>query len=167
MSSSISSPIIECRNVSHGFRRGREQLQVLDRVSTCASTAAHSSQSWGPQGQAKAPCSICSAGWINQTRARLVVEGLSLAQLTRKTLSQWRASNVGFVFQFYNLLPVLTALRNVELPLLLTPLSSAQRLQKSKAALELVGLQDRATHRPFRTVWRTATAGRDCPGPGN
>ena len=147
MSSSISSPIIECRNVSHGFRRGREQLQVLKSLNMRVDRGAFVAI-MGPSGSGKSTLLNLLGGLDQPDSGEIIVEGLSLAQLTRKTLSQWRASNVGFVFQFYNLLPVLTALRNVELPLLLTPLSSAQRLQKSKAALELVGLQDRATHRP-------------------
>ncbi|MCB1613296.1 MAG: ABC transporter ATP-binding protein, partial [Xanthomonadales bacterium] len=78
----------------------------------------------------------------------ILVDGKRIDRLSSGELSRWRASNVGFVFQFYNLLPVLTAERNVELPLLLTRMGGAERLKRAQVALEIVGLKDRARHKP-------------------
>jgi putative ABC transport system ATP-binding protein len=87
-------------------------------------------------------------GLDRPTSGSLEVQGLELGELSDTALARWRADNVGFIFQMYNLLPVLTAERNVELPLLLTDLPGAERMRRARAALQLVGLGDRARHRP-------------------
>jgi putative ABC transport system ATP-binding protein len=102
----------------------------------------------GPSGSGKTTLLNLVAGLDNPTKGELRVAGERIDQLSGGALAKWRARNIGFVFQFYNLLPVLSAERNVEVPLLLTKLSSAQRKKNVAAALQLVGLADRAHHKP-------------------
>jgi len=102
----------------------------------------------GPSGSGKTTLLNMIGGLDKPTSGRVVVGGRDLTRASARELAQWRARNVGFVFQFYNLLPVLTAARNVEVPLLLTRLSRAERAKHVAAALELVGLSDRADHYP-------------------
>ena len=102
----------------------------------------------GPSGSGKTTLLNLIGGLDRPDRGEITVAGERIDQLSSGQLAQWRARNVGFIFQFYNLLPVLTAERNVEVPLLLTKLSSAERKRNVAAALELVGLADRAKHKP-------------------
>jgi putative ABC transport system ATP-binding protein len=102
----------------------------------------------GPSGSGKTTLLNLIGGLDHPTSGDVVVSGTSLNALSGRALAKWRSENVGFVFQFYNLLPVLNAQRNVELPLLLTHLSRSQRHRNAATALEIVGLADRAGHRP-------------------
>ena len=102
----------------------------------------------GPSGSGKSTLLNLIGGLDTPTSGSIEVDGKRLDTLNSKALSKWRASHVGFIFQFYNLLPVLTAFRNVELPLLLTKLSSSQRRQHVETALNIVSLEDRSGHKP-------------------
>jgi putative ABC transport system ATP-binding protein len=102
----------------------------------------------GPSGSGKSTLLNLIGGLDRPTSGTLLVDGKDISKLNESALSHWRASNIGFVFQMYNLLPVLSAERNVELPLLLTGLSASERRKRSQAALQLVGLSDRAKHKP-------------------
>jgi putative ABC transport system ATP-binding protein len=102
----------------------------------------------GPSGSGKTTLLYLIGGLDTPTTGSITVDGQRIDQLSSGELSRWRAANVGFVFQFYNLLPVLSAQRNVELPLLLTRLGAAERRRRAMIALTLVGLRDRARHRP-------------------
>jgi putative ABC transport system ATP-binding protein len=102
----------------------------------------------GPSGSGKTTLLNLIGGLDTPTGGTITIDGQRIDQLSSGDLSRWRAANVGFVFQFYNLLPVLSAQRNVELPLLLTGLSAAERRRHAEIALTLVGLRDRARHKP-------------------
>jgi putative ABC transport system ATP-binding protein len=102
----------------------------------------------GPSGSGKTTLLNLIGGLDRPTAGEILVDGQRIDLLTGSRLAKWRARNVGFVFQFYNLMPVLTAERNVELPLLLTELSAAQRRKSVAVALQIVGLEDRARHKP-------------------
>jgi putative ABC transport system ATP-binding protein len=102
----------------------------------------------GPSGSGKTTLLNLIGGLDTPTAGTLTVDGRRIDQLSGGELARWRATNVGFVFQFYNLLPVLSAQRNVELPLLLTSMSAAERRRRAMIALTLVGLRDRARHKP-------------------
>ena len=102
----------------------------------------------GPSGSGKTTLLNLIAGIDRATSGRVVVAGTDLGPLSEGELAKWRSRNVGFIFQFYNLIPVLTAVENVELPLLLTNLSKSERRERALTALKVVGLQDRAHHYP-------------------
>jgi putative ABC transport system ATP-binding protein len=102
----------------------------------------------GPSGSGKTTLLNLIGGLDTPTAGTITVDGRRIDQLSGGELARWRAANVGFVFQFYNLLPVLSAQRNVELPLLLTSLGAAERRRRAAIALALVGLRDRARHKP-------------------
>jgi len=102
----------------------------------------------GPSGSGKTTLLNLIGGLDSPTAGRITVDGARIDQLSSGELSRWRAANVGFVFQFYNLLPVLSAQKNVELPLLLTDLPAGERRRRAGIALALVGLEDRARHKP-------------------
>lgn len=102
----------------------------------------------GPSGSGKTTLLNLIGGLDTPSSGEIEIAGQRIDRLSSSQLAQWRSRHVGFVFQFYNLMPTLTALKNVELPLLLTPLSAAQRRRNAEIALELVGLKDRARHRP-------------------
>jgi putative ABC transport system ATP-binding protein len=102
----------------------------------------------GPSGSGKTTLLNLISGIDSPTSGSLVIDGENIAAFTRKQLTQWRARKVGYIFQLYHLIPVLTAFENVELPLLITSLSKAERKQKAEEALEIVGLRDRSHHTP-------------------
>jgi putative ABC transport system ATP-binding protein len=102
----------------------------------------------GPSGSGKSTLLNLCAGLDRPTTGRVIVNGQDLGELGEAGLSKWRSENLGFIFQMYNLMPVLTALENVELPLLLTPLSRRERREHAAASLKIVGLEDRADHYP-------------------
>jgi putative ABC transport system ATP-binding protein len=102
----------------------------------------------GPSGSGKTTLLNLIAGIDKPTRGKIIVAGTDVAQLNETELANWRSRHVGFIFQFYNLIPVLTAVENVELPLLLTPLSKAERRRHAETALQIVGLADRLDHYP-------------------
>ena len=143
----MSAPLVRIRELYKEFRRGPEVVHVLDGLSLDIEVGDFVAL-MGPSGSGKSTLLNLLGGLDRPTAGELVVQGLELGELSDAALARWRADNVGFVFQMYNLLPVLTAERNVELPLLLTDLPAAERMRRARAALQLVGLADRARHRP-------------------
>ena len=143
----MNEPLVAIRDLYKEYRRGPEVVHVLDGLSLDIEEGDFVAL-MGPSGSGKSTLLNLLGGLDRPTSGGLRVQGLDLGELSDAALAQWRADNVGFVFQMYNLLPVLTAERNVELPLLLTELPSAERMRRARAALKLVGLADRARHRP-------------------
>jgi putative ABC transport system ATP-binding protein len=129
------------------YTRGSQKVEVLHGLSLDIKKGEFISI-MGPSGSGKTTLLNLIAGLDTPTSGELLVANERIDELSRAKRSAWRARNIGFVFQFYNLLPVLTAGRNVELPLLLTRLKAAQRRQRVAAALQLVGLADRSEHKP-------------------
>ena len=129
------------------YKRGNQKIEVLHGVSLDIEPGEFVSI-MGPSGSGKSTLLNLIAGLDTPTSGELEVAGERIDKMSHGRLSAWRARNIGFVFQFYNLLPVLSAARNVEVPLLLTRLTAAQRRDRVAAALRLVGLGDRAEHKP-------------------
>jgi putative ABC transport system ATP-binding protein len=142
-----AKPIVRIRDLVKEYRRGAETVRVLDGLSLDINQGDFVAL-MGPSGSGKSTLLNLIGGLDRPTSGSLEVEGLRVDELTDASLGRWRADHVGFVFQMYNLLPVLTAERNVELPLLLTSLGREQRMKRVAAALQLVGLSNRAKHRP-------------------
>jgi len=141
------SSLIEVRGVTKTYRRGGEAIEVLHGLDLDIPRGDFVAL-MGPSGSGKTTLLNLIGGLDTPTAGTITVDGRRIDQLGSGDLSRWRAANVGFVFQFYNLLPVLSAQRNVELPLLLTGLSAPQRRRHAEIALTLVGLGDRARHKP-------------------
>jgi putative ABC transport system ATP-binding protein len=141
------SNLVEIRGLTKTYVRGREKIEVLHDI-TFDIPRGDFVALMGPSGSGKTTLLNLIGGLDTPTVGSIMVDGQPLEQLSNAELARWRAAHVGFVFQFYNLLPVLSAQRNVELPLLLTHLSAAQRRRHAEIALTLVGLQDRARHKP-------------------
>jgi putative ABC transport system ATP-binding protein len=141
------SAIIALRGVSKHYRRGNEDLAVLSDFDLDVEERDFVAI-MGPSGSGKTTLLNLIGGLDTPSSGQIVVAGKRLDELSGSALAHWRARHVGFIFQFYNLMPALTAERNVELPLLLTSLSTADRRRRVAAALELVGLADRARHKP-------------------
>ncbi|MBV9343993.1 MAG: ABC transporter ATP-binding protein [Gammaproteobacteria bacterium] len=141
------STLVEIRNLSKVYVRGSERLEVLHHVDLDIAQGDFLAL-MGPSGSGKTTLLNLIGGLDSPTEGTIAVGGKHIESLGEGELARWRASNVGFVFQFYNLLPMLSARRNVELPLLLTKLSGAERRRNAAIALELVGLKDRAEHKP-------------------
>jgi putative ABC transport system ATP-binding protein len=139
--------MIRVRAVSKSYERGGEKLVVLDRLDLEMRRGEFYAL-MGPSGSGKSTLLNLIGGLDQADSGSVVVAGESVGELDGAELSRWRARSVGFVFQSFNLIPVLSAIENVELPLTLTPLSSKQRREHALYALELVGLADRAKHRP-------------------
>jgi putative ABC transport system ATP-binding protein len=143
----VATPIVAIRDLVKEYRRGAEVVRVLDGLSLEIATGEFVAL-MGPSGSGKSTLLNLIGGIDRPTSGVLEVDGLRVDRLSDGALARWRADHVGFVFQMYNLLPVLSAERNVELPLLLKDLSRDQRARRAAAALKLVGLSDRAKHRP-------------------
>jgi len=141
------SSIVSIRKVVKGYVRGKQRVEVLHGVNLEVEAGEFLSL-MGPSGSGKTTLLNLIGGLDRPDAGEVVVAGERLDRLPSGRLAKWRARNVGFVFQFYNLLPVLTAARNVEVPLLLTNLTRKERARSISAALELVGLSDRASHKP-------------------
>lgn len=141
------SAIISLRKVVKHYQRGKQTVEVLHGIDLDIE-AGDFIALMGPSGSGKTTLLNLIGGLDTASSGEISVAGVRIDTLSGARLSQWRARHVGFVFQFYNLLPQLSAERNVELPLLLTSLSGAQRRRNVRAALEIVGLADRARHRP-------------------
>ena len=139
--------LVEIRGLTKTYVRGREKIEVLHGINLDIPRGDFVAL-MGPSGSGKTTLLNLIGGLDSPTAGSIRVGGRRIDQLSGGELSRWRAAHVGFVFQFYNLLPVLSAQRNVELPLLLTDLSAAQRRRHARIALTLVGLEDRATHKP-------------------
>ena len=142
-----SEPIVRATNVHKSFRRGSEQIDVLQGVNLEIPQGEFLAL-MGPSGSGKTTLLNLIGGLDAPTGGRIEVGGVDISRMGGAALARWRSQNIGFVFQLYNLLPVLTAERNVELPLLLTKLSKAQRRKHVEVALRVVGLADRAKHYP-------------------
>ena len=141
------SALVELQNLSKIYERGRQKIEVLHHLQLDIESGDFMAL-MGPSGSGKTTLLNLIGGLDSPTDGSITIGGQRIDRLSEGALAKWRASNVGFVFQFYNLLPMLSARRNVELPLLLTHLSAAQRKRNAAVALELVGLADRATHKP-------------------
>ncbi|MEE4637532.1 MAG: ABC transporter ATP-binding protein [Wenzhouxiangella sp.] len=143
----MSEAIVDLDQVVKTFRKGREKVEVLhgldlkiQRGEFCALM--------GPSGSGKTTLLNLIGGLDQPTSGRISVNGERIEQLSSRQLAGWRARHVGFIFQFYNLMPMLNARRNVELPLLLKKMSGKERRERAMTALEIVGLADRARHLP-------------------
>ena len=143
----MSEPMIEVRNVTKVYERGKQKVEVLHGL-TLDIPRGDFVALMGPSGSGKTTLLNLIGGLDRPTSGEVRVGGSRIDQLSSGELAHWRARNIGFVFQFYNLMPVLSAEGNVELPLLLTRLSSAQRKKNVAVALQVVGLADRAKHKP-------------------
>jgi len=141
------SALVKVSGIHKVYQRGTERLDVLRGLDLEVPQGEFLAL-MGPSGSGKTTLLNMIGGLDRPTSGSVVVGGRDLTRASARELAQWRARHVGFVFQFYNLLPVLTAARNVEVPLLLTRLSRAERARHVAAALELVGLADRANHYP-------------------
>jgi putative ABC transport system ATP-binding protein len=141
------SVLVEIRKLSKVYQRGKEKIEVLHHVDLDIQSGDFLAL-MGPSGSGKTTLLNLIGGLDTPTEGTLSVGGQRIDNLGESALARWRASHVGFVFQFYNLLPMLSARKNVELPLLLTRLGAAQRKRNATIALELVGLSDRAAHKP-------------------
>ena len=139
--------LVEIRKLSKVYERGKEKIEVLHHVDLDIEKGDFLAL-MGPSGSGKTTLLNLIGGLDSPTEGTLSVAGRRIDNLSESALAKWRASNVGFVFQFYNLLPMLSARKNVELPLLLTRLSAAQRKRNAAIALELVGLSERSAHKP-------------------
>ena len=139
--------LVSTRNLTKTYQRGPEKIEVLHGINIDIPKGDFVAL-MGPSGSGKTTLLNLIGGLDNPSSGEVSVAGQRIDQISSGQLANWRASHVGFVFQFYNLLPVLSALKNVELPLLLTSLSAAQRKRNAEIALELVGLKERARHKP-------------------
>ena len=139
--------LVSLRNLHKTYKRGPETIDVLHGIDLDIDKGDFVAL-MGPSGSGKTTLLNLIGGLDSPTAGEIEVAGQRIDRMTGGQLAQWRSHNVGFVFQFYNLMPTLTAQKNVELPLLLTRLSAAQRKRNAGIALELVGLGDRARHRP-------------------
>jgi putative ABC transport system ATP-binding protein len=139
--------LVEVRGVTKTYRRGRERIEVLHGVDLDI-PAGDFLALMGPSGSGKTTLLNLIGGLDTPDGGQIAVGGERIDRLSSRELARWRAVHVGFVFQFYNLMPALTAQRNVELPLLLTSLSAPERRRRAAIALTLVGLADRARHKP-------------------
>jgi putative ABC transport system ATP-binding protein len=139
--------MVDVRDVRKVYRRDAEELVVLDGLSLRVEEGDFAAL-MGPSGSGKSTLLNLIAGIDKPTSGDVVVAGTNVVQLDETRLAEFRSHNVGFIFQFYNLIPVLTATENVELPLLLTHLAKAERRERALTALKVVGLADRASHYP-------------------
>jgi putative ABC transport system ATP-binding protein len=143
----MSEAIATLRNVVKRYVRGKHSVEVLDGLNLDLAKGEFVAL-MGPSGSGKTTLLNLIGGLDTPTSGEVTVAGQRLDQLSSGALARWRANHVGFVFQFYNLMPMLNAQRNVELPLLLTNLPAAKRKANAMAALTLVGIADRAKHKP-------------------
>ncbi len=143
----VTEPIVTLSHVGKCYRRGKQRIDVLQDLSFTIG-AGEFVALMGPSGSGKTTLLNLIGGLDTPTTGEITVAGQRLDRLGGGALARWRAHHVGFVFQFYNLMPMLTAQRNVELPLLLTRLSAGERKAHALAALTLVGIADRAKHKP-------------------
>ena len=141
------SALIECRGLTRAYHKGDLEIRPVDGLDLDISESTFTAL-MGPSGSGKTTLLNMIAGIDSPTAGTLRIDGVDLASLSRSELARWRSENVGYVFQLYHLVPVLTAYENVELPLLLRPDSRKERHRKVALALELVGLADRHDHFP-------------------
>ena len=139
--------MVRMRDVRKLYQRGAEQLTVLDGITFDVPTGEFVAL-MGPSGSGKTTLLNLIAGIDKPTAGNITVAGIDVGSLNESALARWRSENVGFIFQLYNLIPVLRAVENVELPLLLTKLSRKERRERAMTALKIVGLTDRSEHYP-------------------
>lgn len=143
----MTESIVQLENVSKRYTRGKQTVEVLHSLNLSIDKGDFIAL-MGPSGSGKTTLLNLIGGLDKPSDGAVSIDGQRIDQMSSAQLAAWRSRHVGFVFQFYNLLPVLSAERNVELPLLLTHLSKAQRKQHVETALKIVGLSDRAGHKP-------------------
>jgi putative ABC transport system ATP-binding protein len=143
----MTTPEVEVSNVSKSYRRGNQRIPVLSNINLTIAESEFIAL-MGPSGSGKSTLLNLIAGIDTPDSGSLLIGGMDITTLSEGTLARWRAEHVGFIFQFYNLMPVLTAFENVELPLLLTDLSRKERRAHAELVLKIVGLQDRMDHYP-------------------
>ena len=143
----MERPLIEILGLSKSYRRDSLEILVLRNI-TLSIAEGDFVAFMGPSGSGKTTLLNLIAGIDKPTEGNIVIDGTEITELSESELAVWRSRNVGFIFQFYNLIPVLTALENVELPLILTPLSKPERRAHAETALGVVGLADRMHHYP-------------------
>jgi len=146
-SANASENIIRVEGVTKSFKKGRESVEVLHQLDLEIQKGEFCAL-MGPSGSGKTTLLNLIGGLDHPSAGQISVSGARIDQMNSRKLARWRSSHVGFIFQFYNLMPVLTAQRNVELPLLLKKMSGRERSKRASTALEIVGLQDRAKHLP-------------------
>lgn len=139
--------LIECRQLSRIYHRGTEEIRPLDTMDLDIESGRFVAL-MGPSGSGKTTLLNLLAGIDRPTSGSLTIDGKAIHELSRGQLAHWRAENVGYIFQLYNLVPVLTAYENIELPLLLQPISARERHRRVSAALDVVGITDRHAHYP-------------------
>lgn len=139
--------LITCRALTKSYRKGQNVVTPLEKLDLDVPKGEFLAL-MGPSGSGKTTLLNLISGIDSPTSGSLRIGGQDIATLSRRQLTQWRANHVGYIFQLYHLVPVLTAFENVELPLLLSNLSRKERREKAEAALELVGLSDRSHHTP-------------------
>ncbi|PKN62110.1 MAG: ABC transporter ATP-binding protein [Deltaproteobacteria bacterium HGW-Deltaproteobacteria-15] len=139
--------IVELRDLNKSYRRGNQILPVLESI-TLTIHEGDFLALMGPSGSGKSTLLNLIAGLDRPDQGTILVAGVDITSLSQSELARWRAGNVGFIFQFYNLIPVLTAFENIELPLLLTGLSKKERREHVLAVLDLVRLEERMDHYP-------------------
>jgi len=142
-----AAPLVVIREVSKAYRRGEQLIPVLERLSLDIPQGEFLAL-MGPSGSGKTTLLNLIAGIDRADQGSITIGGVDILTLGEHQLARWRSGHVGFIFQFYNLIPVLSAFENVELPLLLTPLSRQQRREHVALVLDLVGLSDRSAHLP-------------------
>jgi len=142
-----AGPLVEIRNLSKSYRRGGQVVPVLNDITLDIPAGAFVAL-MGPSGSGKSTLLNLIAGIDKPDSGILRVGGVDIAELSEAELADWRAEHVGFIFQFYNLMPVLTAFENIELPLLLLRMSTADRKRRVETALDMVSLSDRMEHYP-------------------
>ncbi|MGH7816452.1 MAG: ABC transporter ATP-binding protein [Candidatus Binatia bacterium] len=140
-------PLIQVQDLSKSYRRDSLEIPVLRNIDL-EITEGEFIAFMGPSGSGKTTLLNLIAGIDKPTSGRILIADTDITDLNETELAVWRSRNIGFIFQFYNLIPVLTALENVELPLILTPLSKKERRAHAETALEVVGLADRLHHYP-------------------
>ena len=139
--------MISCQSISKSYRKGANTVTPLENLNLEVPRGEFLAL-MGPSGSGKTTLLNLISGIDSPTTGTLVIDGENIAGFSRKQLTKWRSQKVGYIFQMYHLIPVLTAFENVELPLLITPLSRAERRKKVEEALDLVGLMDRSHHTP-------------------
>jgi putative ABC transport system ATP-binding protein len=140
-------PLVQIRALTKAYERGKQRVEVLHRIDLDIPHGDFVAL-MGPSGSGKTTLLNLIGGLDSPSDGRLLVDGVAIDDLDSDELAAWRADTVGFIFQSYNLMPVLSAQKNVELPLLLTDMSASERSRRARIALELVGLGERAKHKP-------------------
>jgi putative ABC transport system ATP-binding protein len=143
----MSESMIQCRRVSKSYHKGSTVVTPLEALDLDVPKGEFLAL-MGPSGSGKTTLLNLLSGIDSPTSGSLVIAGVEIAKLSRRDLTKWRANHVGYIFQLYHLVPVLTAFENVELPLLLSPISKKERHARVETALSLVGLSDRMHHTP-------------------